>query len=217
MFDHYPFNEVRQKLLHSSKRHTLEARSIVIHAGEQAHSLFFILNGSVSVYTENADGHELVLDYLNTGDYVGEMGLFCMKEPHRRTAWVCTRRESILAEITYKRFLQLCDAHPQLLMSLNRQTLKRLHRTTQKAYDLNFLDVSQRLLRVIHNLGKQPDAITHESGQQIHVTRQEISRHVGCSREMVGRVLDRFQEQGMIQVMGKTIIILPHCQPPTCI
>jgi CRP/FNR family cyclic AMP-dependent transcriptional regulator len=42
---------------------------------------------------------------------------------------------------------------------------------------------------------------------QIRVTRQELSRNVGCSREMAGRVLKSLEEQGLISVKGKTIVV----------
>ena len=42
---------------------------------------------------------------------------------------------------------------------------------------------------------------------QIRITRQEISRIVGCSREMVGRVLKNMEEEGLITARGKTMVI----------
>jgi CRP/FNR family cyclic AMP-dependent transcriptional regulator len=42
---------------------------------------------------------------------------------------------------------------------------------------------------------------------QIRVTRQEIGRIVGCSREMVGRVLKTLEEQKLISVKGKTMVV----------
>jgi CRP/FNR family cyclic AMP-dependent transcriptional regulator len=42
---------------------------------------------------------------------------------------------------------------------------------------------------------------------QIRITRQEIGRIVGCSREMAGRVLKNLEEQGLISVSGKTIVV----------
>ncbi|HEC00049.1 MAG TPA: transcriptional regulator Crp, partial [Thiotrichales bacterium] len=42
---------------------------------------------------------------------------------------------------------------------------------------------------------------------QIRITRQEIGRIVGCSREMVGRVLKNLEEQGLITARGKTIVV----------
>jgi CRP/FNR family cyclic AMP-dependent transcriptional regulator len=50
--------------------------------------------------------------------------------------------------------------------------------------------------------------MTHPDGMQIKITRQEIGRLVGCSREMVGRVLKTLEDQGLVQVKGKTMVVL---------
>ena len=81
----------------------------------------------------------------------------------------------------------------------------RLRATTRKVSDLAFLDVTGA--RCLLDLSKQPDAMTHPDGMQIRVTRQEIGRIVGCSREMVGRVLKSLEDQGLIGVKGKTMVI----------
>jgi CRP/FNR family cyclic AMP-dependent transcriptional regulator len=49
--------------------------------------------------------------------------------------------------------------------------------------------------------------MTHPDGMQIRISRQEIGRIVGCSREMAGRVLKTLEEQGLISVAGKTIVV----------
>jgi len=81
---------------------------------------------------------------------------------------------------------------------------ERLRNTTRKVGDLAFLDVTGRVARTLLDLCKQPDAMTHPDGMQIKITRQEIGRIVGCSREMVGRVLKALEEQGLVHVKGKT-------------
>ena len=83
----------------------------------------------------------------------------------------------------------------------------RLNRTTQKVSDLAFLDVTGRVARTLLELTKQPDAMTHPDGMQIKITRQEIGRIVGCSREMVGRVLKTLVDQGLVSVKGKTMVV----------
>ena len=50
--------------------------------------------------------------------------------------------------------------------------------------------------------------MTHPDGVQVRVTRQEIARLVGCSREMVGKVLKDMEEQNHISVDGKNIVVL---------
>jgi CRP/FNR family cyclic AMP-dependent transcriptional regulator len=49
--------------------------------------------------------------------------------------------------------------------------------------------------------------MTHPDGMQIKVTRQEIGRIVGCSREMVGRVLKDLEERNLVHVKGKTMVV----------
>ena len=73
--------------------------------------------------------------------------------------------------------------------------------------DLAFLDVTGRVARTLLDLCKEPDAMTHPDGMQIKITRQEIGRIVGCSREMVGRVLKTLEDQGLVRVKGKTMVV----------
>jgi CRP/FNR family cyclic AMP-dependent transcriptional regulator len=49
--------------------------------------------------------------------------------------------------------------------------------------------------------------MTHPEGPQLKVSRQELSRLVGCSREMAGRVLKVLEEQGLLTARGKTMVV----------
>ena len=97
---------------------------------------------------------------------------------------------------------------PEMLYILGSQMANALRNTTLKVGNLAFFDVTGRVARTLLQLCKQPDAITHPDGMQIKVTRQEIGRIVGCSREMVGRVLKDLEEQGLVNVKGKTMVVL---------
>lgn len=181
------------------------ARSSIIRAGEQGESLFYLVKGSVAVLIEDDDGKEMIVTYLNKGDFFGETGLFDADE--RRSAWVRAKTECHVAEISHVRFREYCDRHPDLLFELATQLATRLRVTTRKVGDLAFLDVTGRVARTLLDLCRQPDAMTHPDGMQIRITRQEIGRIVGCSREMVGRVLKNLEEQGLVDVKGKTMVV----------
>ncbi|MEH6565752.1 MAG: cAMP-activated global transcriptional regulator CRP [Halopseudomonas sp.] len=189
-------------------RRRFSARSTVIHAGDQSDSLFYIIKGSVTILIEDDQGREMIIAYLNQGDFFGEMGLFDMTPaPHDRTAWVRAKTECEVAEITYPKFRELTQRDPDLLYAVGKQMAERLRATTRKVGDLAFLDVTGRVAGTLLDLCKQPDAMTHPDGMQIKITRQEIGRIVGCSREMVGRVLKSLEEQGLIEVKGKTMVV----------
>ncbi len=153
---------------------------------------------------EDETGHEMVLAYLNKGDFFGEMGLF---EESERSALVLAREECEVAEIQYSKFREIIQHDSEILMHLTGQLAKRLRDTSRKVIDLAYLDVTGRVAHTLLDLAKQPDAMTHPEGMQIRITRQEIAKIVGCSREMAGRVLKELQQQGLISAHGKTIVV----------
>jgi CRP/FNR family transcriptional regulator, cyclic AMP receptor protein len=193
------------KFIELCRVRSVPSKTVVIHAGDTPDALYYIVEGSVEVMIEDEDGNEMVLAYLNKGQFFGEMGLFY--EQPTRSAWVRTRSTCELAEMTYQRFRQVAEENPGLLFELATQLATRLERTNRKLGDLAFVDVTGRIAHAIMDLCSEPDAMTHPDGMQIKVSRQELSRLVGCSREMAGRVLKVLEEQGLLRARGKTIVV----------
>ena len=186
-------------------RRKYPAKSTIIYAGDESDALYYILKGSVTVMIEDDDGREMIMAYLNEGDFFGEMGLF--ENDPSRSAWVKAKTECEVAEVSYPKFRQLAREDADILFTVSAQIAGRLRATTRKVGDLAFLDVTGRVAGTLLDLCKQPDAMTHPDGMQIKITRQEIGRIVGCSREMVGRVLKNLEEQGLVSVKGKTMVV----------
>jgi CRP/FNR family transcriptional regulator, cyclic AMP receptor protein len=181
-----------------------------IRVGEPAESLYYLIEGSVAAVIEDEDRRELLLAYINKGEFIGEMGLFFPL--NTRSVIVRTRVKCKVAEITYQRLDRLLDTElkevaKDFLYAIGLQLSARLRQTSRKVGHLAFLDVTGRIAGTMLDLCKQPDAMTHPDGMQIRITRQEIGRIVGCSREMAGRVLKSLEEQGLISVAGKTIVV----------
>lgn len=196
------------RVLAHCQRRRFAAKSNIICAGERSDTLSFILKGSVTILIEDDDGREMIIAYLNPGDFFGELGLFeSATQDHERSAWVRAKTECEVAEIGYDKFRELADEDPEILYALGSQMAQRLRNTTRKVGDLAFFDVTGRVARCLLELCKQPDAMTHPDGMQIKITRQEIGRIVGCSREMVGRVLKDLEERSLVHVKGKTMVV----------
>jgi CRP/FNR family cyclic AMP-dependent transcriptional regulator len=158
------------------------------------------------VQDENDSEHMMVVNYLNIGDFFGEMGLFGAPA-EVRSAMVVAREHCEVAEISYERFHQIRSLFPDILFAIAQQMGVRLRQTTRKLKDLAFVDVSGRVAHTLIDLCKQPDAMTHPDGMQIKITRQELGKIVGCSREMAGRVLKILEEEGLVAVSGKTMVV----------
>jgi CRP/FNR family cyclic AMP-dependent transcriptional regulator len=199
-----------ERVLAQCHRRRYPGKTAIIRPGDSANILYFIIEGSVSVCTEDEEGRELILAYINPGEFIGEMGLFV--ETPRREVMVRTRTSCDLAEISYERLFQLFEGPlredcAKVLFSIGTQLTNRLLHTSRKVSRLAFMDVTSRVAKTLIDLTEEPDAMSHPKGMQIRISRQEISRIVGCSREMVGRVLKQLEVQGMISVAGKTIVV----------
>ncbi|KAA2285126.1 cAMP-activated global transcriptional regulator CRP [Arenimonas fontis] len=198
------------RFLDHCHRRRYPSRNDVFRPGAPASSLYYVISGSLSVISEEPDGRELVLSYINAGEFIGEMGLFFSAD--ERAVVVRTRTPCELAEINYDRLHQLFAGPlaaecPRILYAIGLQLSKRLLDTSRKASRLAFMDVTGRIQRTLQDLCQEPDALSHPQGTQIRVSRQELARIVGCSREMAGRVLKQLQEQGVLHARGKTIVV----------
>ncbi len=182
-----------------------------IRQGQPAETLYYLIEGSVAAIIDDEDHRELLLAYINKGEFIGEMGLFISQ--NTRSVMIRTRTRCRVAEISYQRLERLLDSELQSVArdfyySVGLQLSQRLRSTSRKVGHLAFLDVTGRIAGTLLDLCKQPDAMTHPEGMQIRVTRQELARIVGCSREMAGRVVKSLEEQGLLNVKGKTIVVI---------
>jgi CRP/FNR family cyclic AMP-dependent transcriptional regulator len=205
-----PYYEALQAFLKFCLVKTYPAKCNVMRPGEIGDHLYYIIDGAVSIAYKSPEGQELILAYLNKGDFIGEIGVF--KGAGVRSVSVDTRSRCQLAEISYvdlKAALknEMVHTAADFLFLLSTQLSSRLLITSRKCHDLAFLDVEGRVARVLIDLCAEPEAMTHPEGTQIYISRQEISRIAGCSREMAGRILKELEDKNLIKAHGKTIVV----------
>jgi CRP/FNR family cyclic AMP-dependent transcriptional regulator len=211
--EYVKFKEIEEglkDLFHQCHSKIYPPKTVMIYPGAPGNTLYYVREGSLTISMENEQGEELIIAYLNQGDFLGEIGMFT--EVGARSVMVRTRTEVRTEEITYQKIKSLArttlkDCYPTLLEILAEQMSKRILSTNRKVSDMAFLDVAGRVEAALQELASQPDAMRHPEGKQIKVTRQEISRMVGCSREMAGRVLKQLQDAGIVWAHGKTMVV----------
>ena len=198
---------VIQAFIAQAHKRSYPPKHTILNPGDTPTSLFLILEGSVSIQLEDPNGREIVLAYLDPGDFFGEMCLF--PDQGVRTAIVRTRsKATLVAESTYQQFRQFAASHHEIMYEIAGQLAARLRDTSQRLGDLAFLDVAGRMARILLDLSGKPDAEAHPNGRTVRISRQELARNAGCSREMAGRVLKRLEEDGLLLCQGRNIVVL---------
>lgn len=202
--------EAMERFLACCRRRRFAKKSILVRPGDAADTLMYIMTGNAVVTLEDEDGNDVILAYLNSGEFIGEIGLF-YRSPERR-ALVRARSDCEIAEIGYDRLQalfksELADVHAELLTAIGLQLSQRLLKTSRRVSQLALLDVTGRIARTLLDMCNEPEALSHPDGTQIQRSRQEIARIVGCSREVAGRALKQMSDDGMITVSGMKIVV----------
>lgn len=198
---------VIQAFIAQARKRSYPPKHTIIRAGDTPTSLYLLLEGSVSIQLEDPNGREFVLAYLEPGHFFGEMCLFPDQE--LRSAIVRTRKQpTLVAEIDYPAFRQFTAQHHEIMYEIAGQLAARLRNTSQKLGDLAFLDVAGRMAHILLDLSRKPDALPQANGRMVKISRQELARNAGCSREMAGRVLKKLEEDGLVLCQGRSIVVL---------
>jgi CRP/FNR family cyclic AMP-dependent transcriptional regulator len=167
---------------------------VIVEQGEKSNTLFIILTGRVRVVTSDKRGREVILATLNPGDYIGEMSLID-NEPHSATC----RAEVQTDMLTLGRaeFARCLPENSSMAYAIMRGLVQRLRHADRKIESLALMDVYGRVARSLLEFA-QPD---REGLMTIRerISRQDIAKMVGASREMVSRVMKDLEDRGFIE------------------
>ncbi|NGY05223.1 cyclic nucleotide-binding domain-containing protein [Solimonas terrae] len=200
-----------QNFVQQAHKRSYAPKHTLMLAGDPPQSIYLILEGSVSILLEDENGREIVLAYLNPGDFFGELCLF--QDQLARTAIVRTRTPTLAAELNYEAFMKFYRENPDIMFEIAGQLASRLRETTRRLFDLAFLDVAGRMARTLIDLTKKRESVANPRGTIIRTSRQELARLVGCSREMSGRVLKKLEEDGIVLTQGRSILVVGVSKP----
>lgn len=202
-------DDAYRALFDGGHRRRYAREQIVIEAGTKPESLYLILSGNVAVETADAEGNELLLAYMFPRDFFGEMGL--LPGVDARSARIRARSDCQLLEVAYRSFLELAQHHPALWLELCGQLASRLRAVNRRLAALPSLNVADRVWMVLSELAERSDAPRIEQGRVIRLTREEIGRLAGCSRDVVGLALRDFEREGRVIRVGHSLVV---CDDP---
>ena len=198
------FSELDEKALSAlamrAVNRSFPRNSIIIHEGDLSDSLYVVLAGRLKVSLSDDEGKEMILAYLESGDFFGELALL---DDAPRTASVTTMETCKLAIISKTAFDEYLSAHTDIAIAMLRGIARRMRTTIYNAKNLALMDVYGRTANILLELAREEDGrfITDK------ISQQDVANHVGASREMVSRILKDLRAGGYIDIENKRIVI----------
>jgi CRP/FNR family transcriptional regulator, cyclic AMP receptor protein len=195
-------NEQAQGIADSVVKRRMRRGELVIEAGRKSNALFILLTGRARVIAADARGREVILAVLQAGDYVGEMSLID-NEPHSAT--VRTEIQSDMLVLGRAEFARCLPENSSLSYAIMRGLVQRLRNADRQIESLALLDVYGRVARTLLDMAVP---VGEEKVIRSKVSRQDLAKVVGASREMVSRVMKDLEERGMVHTREDGSVVI---------
>ena len=166
----------------------------LVEQGQKSNALFILLTGRARVMTSDSRGREVILATLAQGDYLGEMSIID-NEPHSATVRAEVQTDVLM--LGRAEFARCLTENASMSLVVMRGLVKRLRHADRKIESLALLDVYGRVAHALLDFAV-PDA----QGQLLikdKISRQDLAKMVGASREMVSRVMKDLEERCFIE------------------
>jgi CRP/FNR family transcriptional regulator, cyclic AMP receptor protein len=175
----------------------------IVEQGKKSNALFIILTGRARVMTTDQRGREVILATMQPGDYFGEMSLID-NEPHSATV-----RAEVQTDVLVLGRLEFSACLPEsgsMAYSVLRGLVQRLRHADRKIESLALMDVYGRVAKALLEFSSV-DSLGN-SVIRDKVSRQDLAKMVGASREMVSRVMKDIEERGFIETRSDGSVLV---------
>lgn len=191
-----------EKLSKVALRRRVERNSFVVRSGEDTDSLYILLTGRAKVTNTDEEGREIILAWLGQGEFFGEMGLI---DGSPRSANVVAVEPCELLCLSKDAFQRCMQDNFQVAQKLMHILVRRLREADRKIESLALLDVYGRVARLLLDMSEEED------GKRVvkkKISKQDMARMIGASREMVSKVVRDLELSGYITFEDDRMIIV---------
>ena len=195
-------NDQAQGIADAVVKRRFRRGEIIVEHMRKSNSLFILLTGRARVLTSDSRGREVILAVLQPGDYVGEMSLID-NEPHSAT--VRAEIQTDMLVLARPDFARCLPENSSLSYAILRGLVKRLRNADRQIESLALLDVYGRVARTLLDMAEDQGELKVIRNK---VSRQDLAKVVGASREMVSRVMKDLEERGMVETQENGSVII---------
>ena len=176
---------------------------VIVEQGKKTNALFILLNGRARVVTADSRGREVILATLRPGDHIGEMSLID-NEPHSATVRAEVQTDVLMLGRT--EFARCLPENSSMAYAVMRGLVQRLRQADRKIESLALMDVYGRVARALLEFASEVGDGALLIRERL--SRQDIAKMVGASREMVSRVRKDLKKRGFIQTQDNGSIVV---------
>lgn len=181
-------------------------RQVIYLPGDPGEQVYFINGGRVKCSKVTRDGKELTLAYRGAGQLFGELSVV---DGAPREEMAEAMKNAIITEVPRDVFTDLLLGDAALAFKFACTVGERRKALETKLEHLVFRDVQAKLAALLLELGDEY-GVESDEGLQIglKITHQEMANLIGSTRETISLTLAQFKKKGLLNMNGRTVVLL---------
>ena len=197
-----------QALAQRGKQVRYRKGTLLIQEGDQGETIYIILSGRLRAFSAADNGREITYGVYGPGEYLGEMSL----DGGPRSASVETLEASTCVVVTRRTLTDHIAAHPEFAFELLAKVIRRARAATLSARQMALNDVYGRLKALLEEHAGPGDAAGHRT-LDLRLTHLDMAHRLGCSREMVSRLMKDLVQGGYLTQHPSQALVLLRSLP----
>lgn len=181
------------------------ARDRIITEGLPAPGFYFLRSGKARIFRTGADGREQSFRIVSSGDTFGEVPVFDAR-PNPASVEALTECEVIL--IPTAAVIDTIGRYPEVAVPLLVHFARRLRSFTELVEQISLQTVPSRIARYLYQVARE-EGVQTEEGVVIarDITQQDLASLVGSVREVVSRSLKVMEDEGIVVIRRREMVI----------
>lgn len=193
------------RLRETSSARKVAAGETVFEQGDRRDGIFIILSGQVRIYYTGPSGREITLAYWSPGNFIGGPEVFG-NSPHMWSG--AAVRPTELLHVRGTDLRRLVERIPRLAIALIEALEHKGRCFSALIQMLGTRSAMQRLAQLLVLMGEF-DGMARPEGIVISrtLTQEDLAKMVGSTRQWISSTLERFREDGVVEVTATRILI----------
>jgi len=184
-----------QRLASRSEMVACKKETTFYFAHEQSDSIYLVKEGRVKLTRTSAEGREVILDILGSGEIFGELAV---TGEEIRTHSATAVDDTLVCIITRQEFEDLLRRHPEMALRVLKLVGLRRRELEMRLEDLIFQPVANRLVLTLLWQARRHGARDADGSIRLPLTQKDLAHLVGASREAVAEQIAEFKQAGLL-------------------
>jgi len=192
--------ETLEELRRSIRIRALGKDEILLLAGEASGQLYFVQSGWLKAEKVSREGRQQTLRFIGPNEIINELAIFSQE---RSSVTVLAMEKATVFHLSQTVIEALLKNHPAFSRSVIHSLAKRVDHLLNLVENLSLFSVETRAARYL--LSEGHEGVVKRPAWQ---TQSEMAAQLGTVLDVLNRVLQKFQDQGIIHVQREQITIL---------